>query len=91
MPEENWQTVLSVLRTRTAGMTHKEIWEVWPTEAERPGVVTLSEWRNRACETKRVRREGKGTRTQPWRYRLPNADDEYYDRGELPPLGPLFG
>ncbi len=27
-------------------------------------------------------------------YRLPNADDAYYDRGELPPIkepGPLFG
>ena len=35
-----------------------------------------------------------GRKTDPYRYRLPNQDDEYYDRGELPPLrepGPLFG
>jgi len=24
--------------------------------------------------------------TDPWRYRLENADDGYYDRGELPPI-----
>ena len=24
-------------------------------------------------------------RTDPWRYRLENEDDEYRDRGELPP------
>jgi hypothetical protein len=32
--------------------------------------------------------------SDPYRYRLPNADDAYWDRGELPPLpelGPLFG
>ena len=49
----------------------------------------LYEWLNRAFAEKRVRREGKGTRTDPWRYRLENEDDWYYDRGELPPLKPL--
>jgi hypothetical protein len=30
-------------------------------------------------------------RVDPFRYRLPNEDDEDDDRGELPPLKPLFG
>lgn len=71
---------------RKAVITHKEIREVWPSEAERPGVTELYEWLNQAFAKKLVRREGKGTRTDPWRYRLKNEDDEYYDRGELPPL-----
>ena len=29
---------------------------------------------------------GTGRRADPYRYRLPNEDDVYYDRGELPPL-----
>ena len=43
---------------------------------------------------KLIRRVGTGRKADPYRYRLPNADDEYWDRGELPPLGelgPLLG
>lgn len=84
--EENWQTVLAVLRTRTAAATHKEIREGWPADAERPSESTLYEWLNHATAKKMVRRVGQGTRMKPWRYRLENDDDAYYDRGELPPI-----
>ena len=84
--EENWQTVLAVLETRTAAVTHKEIRESWPSDVERPSESTLYEWLNRAHAKKLVRRDGQGTRTNPWRYRLENDDDAYYDRGELPPI-----
>jgi hypothetical protein len=40
-------------------------------------------------DEKLVRREGAGRRLNPFRYRLPNEDDEYRDRGELPPLRDL--
>ncbi|HEX4589841.1 MAG TPA: hypothetical protein VH120_07935 [Gemmataceae bacterium] len=46
----------------------------------------LYERLNRALEEKRVRREGTGRRTDPYRCRLPNEDDKYLDRGKLPPL-----
>lgn len=84
--EENWQAVLTVLQGRTGGITHQEIRRLWPDEAERPSETTLYDWLNRALAKKLIRREGRGTRANPWRYRLANADDEYYDRGELPPL-----
>jgi hypothetical protein len=84
--EENWQAVLAVLQGRTGGITHQEIRRLWPDEAERPSETTLYDWLNRAHAKKLIRREGRGTRVNPWRYRLANADDEYYDRGELPPL-----
>jgi hypothetical protein len=86
--EENWQTVLAVLRERTVGVTHKEIREFWPADAERPSESTLYEWLNHAHAKKLVRRDGQGTRLNPWRYRLANEDDAYYDRGELPPIRP---
>ena len=34
--------------------------------------------------------EGSGRKADPYRYRLPNEDDEYWDRGELPPLRELW-
>ena len=45
-----------------------------------------SPWATYAFARKLIRREGKGTRLNPWRYRLENEDDKYWDRGELPPI-----
>jgi len=56
----------------------------------RPVASVLYEWLNRATEAKLVRRLGTGRRSDPYRYRLPNEDDEYRDRGELPPLRGLL-
>jgi hypothetical protein len=58
----------------------------WPADQPKPAASVLYEWLNRAFAEKRIRREGKGTRTNAWRYRLENEDDAYWDRGELPPL-----
>jgi hypothetical protein len=88
--EENWQAVVAVLQGRTGAVTAKEIREVWPDEAERPKLATLYDWLNRGHAKKLIRREGRGTRVNPWRYRLENANDAYYDRGELPPLRGLY-
>jgi len=41
---------------------------------------------NLAYDKKLIRCEGHGTSKSPWRYRLEDEDDKYYDRGELPPL-----
>lgn len=87
--EENWQTILGVLKTRKAAITHREIAECWPAEADKPGRSSLYGWLEMAYERKLLRREGQGTSKDPWRYRLKNEDDEYYDRGELPPLRDL--
>jgi hypothetical protein len=91
---DNWALVTKILQTRKLAITHLELLHDWPSDQERPAASTLYEWLNRGHAEKRVRREGAGTRRNPWRYRLKNKDDEYYDRGELPPLrelGPLFG
>jgi hypothetical protein len=58
--------------------------------SQTPAPSVLYEWLNRAFDEKLIRREGEGRRTDPYRYRLENADAFYWDRGELPPLKPLF-
>jgi hypothetical protein len=48
----------------------------WPADREKPSPNTLYLWLNRATEENLVRREGKGTRSGPYRYRLANEEDE---------------
>jgi AAA domain len=86
---DNWQTVLAILATRTVAATHAELLADWPADAPRPGETVLYEWLNRAVAEKLVRRQGAGRRADPYRYRLPTPDDDYRDRGELPPFAPL--
>jgi hypothetical protein len=83
---ENWPQVHAILAKRRTAATHHELLDDWPSDRDRPPARLLYEWLNRAYEEKRVRREGTGRRTDPYRYRLPNENDRYLDRGELPPL-----
>jgi hypothetical protein len=88
--EDNWAQVVAILKKRRKAATHKELLMDWPADQQRPSPGTLYDWLNRAAAEKRVRREGSGTRADPWRYRLKNEDDQYYDRGQLPPLKPIL-
>lgn len=88
--EENWQMVLAVFKTHDVALTHKEIRERWPSDTERPNETTLYDWLNLAHTKKLIRRQGRGNSKNPYRYRLENEDDQYYDRGELPPLRGFF-
>lgn len=89
--EQNWAVLRTILEGRRAAATHAELLADWPAGEERPAASVLYEWLKRAYGAGRVRRQGSGTRTDPWRYRLPTAADAYYDRGELPPLPDLPG
>jgi AAA domain len=84
--KENWDQLRSILAKREKAATHNELLMDWPADRERPSPTQLYEWLNRASEEKRVRRQGAGRKDDPYRYRLPNEDDEYLDRGELPPI-----
>ena len=86
---ENWHTVHGILEGRKSAISAKEILEQWPDDVDKPGKVTLYAWLALAFEGKRIRRQGQGTSNDPWIYRLPNEDDKYRDRGELPPLREL--
>jgi hypothetical protein len=86
--QENWVVLKAILANRRQAATHQELLIDWPADRPRPGAVTLYEWLNRAFEKNLVRRFGNGRTKDPYRYRLPNEDDEYYDNGVLPPLRP---
>ncbi len=91
---ENWPCVYAILAKRKSAATHQELLADWPGDRDRPPASQLYEWLNRAFEEKRIRRQGAGRRNDPYRYRLENEDDQYRDRGELPPLPdlePMFG
>ena len=85
--EENWPTILGILKDRTDAITHNEIAEFWPYDVDTPGRTVLYAWCALAFDRKLVRREGRGTKVHPYRYRLENKNDRYRD--ELPPLEPL--
>ncbi len=87
--QENWPTMLGILKDRKNAITHKEFAEFWPYEADVPGRTVLYAWCALAFDRKLVRREGNGTRAVPYRYRLENKYDLCRDRGELEPLEPL--
>jgi len=83
---ENWEHLYAILKKRTLAATHQELLMDWPADLPRPSPAALYEWLNRAYEEKLLRRMGSGRRSDPYRFRLTNEDDEYLDRGEIPPL-----
>jgi hypothetical protein len=87
---ENWDQIRAILAKRTRAATAPELLADWPPDHESPSRPMLYHWLNRAFEEKRVRRSGGGTKDDPFRFRLPNEDDEYWDRGEVPPLRDKF-
>jgi hypothetical protein len=87
---DNWGQLRAILARRKSAATHHELLMDWPADRERPAASVLYEWLNRAADEKLVRREGRGRKNDPYRFRLPNEDDKYRDRGELPPLRSLW-
>jgi hypothetical protein len=87
--KENWDVLHAILAKRTVAATHHELLMDWPADQDKPSSATLYDWLNRAFEQKLLRRHGTGRREDPYRYRLTNEDDEYWDRGEVPPLRDL--
>jgi hypothetical protein len=87
-----WVGPCLVGRTRIGPRHH------WRVGHQRPGlrVAPRSPDRRRPICTdivisrKLLRREGRGRPSDPYRFRLEDADDAFRDRGELPPLRPLL-
>jgi hypothetical protein len=84
--QANWDTVLAAMNSREKPGTPAELLDEWPAGKTKPPIATLAEWLKRAFAEKRIRRNGKGVKSDPFRYRLENENDAYLDRGELPPM-----
>jgi hypothetical protein len=57
-------------------LPRREILYRWP-DAERPDKVTLSRWLERALDLGLVRRDGRGRRSHPYRYWLPEMEEPW--------------
>jgi hypothetical protein len=84
---QNWEKVKATLAGRRSQATHRELLEDWPADEARPTASELYKWLNRAAGEKLVKRTGAGTKSDPYRFRLPRADD----LPELPPLEDVLG
>ncbi len=92
---ENWASVEKVLTTRGGPMTCAEIAANWPEEWAPPSPAALYTWLHAAHARKLVKRSGRGTKGDPYRFRLRTKEDDEYDRfqaslpklPDLPPLG----
>ena len=51
-------------------VSQREIAALWPEDSPKPALSTLYAWLHRAHARQLVHREGRGLRTDPWRYRL---------------------
>ena len=75
---DNWETVRTILAGREAPATHKELLADWPADwaANRPPLSPsqLYDWLSRAAAEGWVERTGSGTRSDPFRFRLPEGE-----------------
>lgn len=81
---ENWDEVRRLLAGRTAAVTHRELLGGWPEDRPAPPPSQLYRWLDRAARDGLVRRVGKGTKADPYRFALPDPL-----RPQLPPLPEL--
>jgi hypothetical protein len=88
---ENWVTVEGVLRSHSGPMTCGDIAAAWPDDAAAPCQKSLYLWLHAAHARQLVVRTGRGTKTDPYRFRLRTTQDDADDRfrASLPPVPEL--
>jgi hypothetical protein len=72
----NWETVCWALVPAAQPLTQQEIRAAWPDGLTRPHDATLWRWLDRAVELGLALRIGKGTKTEPYRYRAADTQRE---------------
>jgi hypothetical protein len=59
------------------GKPSRADWSAFLDDAERPDKVTLSRWLERAVDQGLVRKDGRGRRSHPFRYWLPEREEHW--------------
>lgn len=77
---ENWAAVEGVLKGRGAPMTCGEVAAGWADEAPAPCGKTLYLWLHAAHAKKWLVRTGRGTKSNPYRFRLRTPQDDENER-----------
>jgi hypothetical protein len=70
----NWDQLRGVLEEATQKLTRGDILDEWPTDFEKPGKSTLHSWLDRAVAMGAIACEGRGRRSDPFRYWLPERE-----------------
>ena len=83
-----WGVLRIVLEDASRKLTRLEVLSEWPQDHLKPSAPALWNWLERAVGAGLVAREGAGRRNAPFRYWLPEKQEELAAT-ELPPLDPL--
>ena len=84
---ENWEVLRMVLEEAPQKLTRLDILDEWPEDFAKPNAGTLWRWLERAVDNKTVQVEGKGSKTDPFRYWTAAAEarwreSPFYEIGE---------
>jgi hypothetical protein len=79
-----WMLLRSVLTEAKQKLARDEILAAWPEHEEKPSEITLFRWLERAVAHGQVQRDGRGRKSEPFRYWLPEAAE----RWQQLPYGP---
>jgi hypothetical protein len=83
---KHWQVLRTVLEDAPQKLTRLDILNEWPTDSAKPDPVTLWRWLENAVAANLVKIEGKGSKSHPFRYWLPEAEARWREN----PLYELF-
>jgi hypothetical protein len=75
--EQGWPLLQGVLAGAERSLTRREIHRRWPDAGAVPVPQTLWKWLDRLVKEDRVLRDGQGSRTDPYRYRLPGMVEKW--------------
>jgi len=73
----NWRPLRLVLEYAQHKMDRREIRQEWPEDYPRPSDATLWRWLDHAVDLGLVLQQGTGRRGDPFRYWLPNAEEQF--------------
>ncbi len=77
--QTNWQLVQMVLEEAPQKFTRRDILDEWPPDFQKPERTTLWRWLDRAVKLSLVACEGKGNKSDPFRYWLPEREEVWLE------------
>jgi hypothetical protein len=91
---ENWQVLEGMFEEAHNKLSRAQILSTWPDDYPKPGAATLWRWLDRALKEGRIRRDGNGRRTKPFRYWLVGQEARWkhdpLHKPDLPSLQEVF-
>jgi hypothetical protein len=75
--EQGWPLLHAILDESEGPLTRRAILCRWPDAAAAPAKLTLWKWLGRAVQEGRVLQDGRGSRSDPFRYQLPDMAEKW--------------